>query len=539
MTNDSEEGHNLQDDTTGQTDVWRVGAIAFAVAIAAWMIFLFFSPPRIPSGDVTCFKDPGINLAQGRGLVELITPGNPTLTPKFYSNYPPLFPALYGLYVSQFGVGPTADQFFDFILSAGAAVLFWFFVTPRHADRRGRIPSLMLLGILIMMLPVGPFWTQRERPDSLGLIVMMASLWVARTRLTPKRAFLATFIAGVGCLISPFTFVMNGIALGWIILLEGGPLLPFRGSRATRLLTLVAAASAGVIIPFASLFLIQWLNDPESAARFVGNAMGKSTGGRAGTGYLASLIAGDFRTYLGAFSRFDSLRYKWMLAHLIFVVAVSTLYLIRGTTPHSRWQALATLSLAAVPLIVFPYQPCYMSLTAAMVLILFVLLDGKAERQATLSNRWVTAAGVGFIALVAAPFMLREFVIAFDARDSYQRTLAMIRQINSDPNRPNQLVATTAGTYFLFKQAGFEAVEIAYLQRPEDIARVDVFAINTMGESDGAPHQFPDWWVAENMEPVHLASKSLDGSTIPDVKLFGISVFRRRSWEPDLYRYKQ
>lgn len=539
MTNDPKKGCNLQDDTTGRTDVWRVGAIAFALAIACWMIFLCLSPPRITGGDITCFKDPGVNLAMGRGLVELVTPGNPTLTPKFYANYPPLFPALYGLYVSQFGVGPTADQIFDFILSAGAAVLFWFFVTPRHADRRGRIPSLILLGILIMMLPVGPFWTLRERPDALGLIVMMASFWVARTRLTPKRAFLATFIAGIGCLISPFTFVMNGIALGWIFLLEGGPLFPIRGSRATRLLTLVAAASAGVIIPFASLFLIQWLNDPESAARFVGNAMGKSTGGRAGTGYLASLLAGDIRTYLGAFSRFDSLRYKWMLAHLIFVVAVTTLYLIRGTTKHSRWQALATLSLAAVPLIVFPYQPCYMSLTAAMVLILFVLLDRKTKHEATLSNRWVTATGVGFIALVAAPFMLREFVIAFDARESYQRTLAMIREINSDPNRPNHLVATTAGTYFLFKQAGFEAVEIAYLQQPEDIARVDVFAINTMGEYDGAPHKFPDWWVAEKMEQVHVANKSPDGSTIPDVKLFGVSLYRRRSWEPDLFRHKQ
>ena len=488
---------------------------------------------------MTCFKDPGINLAQGRGLVELVTPGNPTLTPKFYANYPPLFPALYGLYVSQFGVSVTADQIFDLILSAGAAVLFWFFVTPRHADRCGRILSLILLGILILMLPVGPFWTQRERPDSLGLIVMMASLWVARTRLTPKRAFLATFIAGIGCLISPFTFVMNGIALGWIILLEGGPLLPLRGPRTTRLLSLMAAASAGVIVPLASLFLIQWFHDPEWVTRFLGNAMGRSTGGRSGTGYLASLLTGDFRTYLGAFSRFDSLRYKWMLAHLIFVVAVTTLYLIRGTTRHSRWQVLATLSLAAVPLIVFPYQPCYMSLTAAMVLILFVLLDGKAERQATLSNRWVTAAGVGFIALVAAPFMLREFIIAFDARDSYQRTLATIRQINSDPDRPSHLVATTSGTYFLFKQAGFEAVEIAYLQRPEDIARVELFAINTMGEFDGAAHKFPDWWVPEKMEPVHLADKSRDGAAVPDVRLFGISIFRRRSWEPDLFRYKQ
>jgi hypothetical protein len=539
MFNSQKTSLNTEAQATVQTDVWRVGTIAFAVAIAAWIIFLYISPPRIPGGDVTCFKDPGINLAQGRGLVELVTPGNPTLTPKFYANYPPLFPAIYGIYVSQFGVSGTSDEIFDLILSAGGAVLFWFFVTPRNADRCGRIPSLILLGILIMMLPVGPFWTQRERPDSLGLIVMMASLWVARSRLTPKRAFIATFIAGIGCLISPFTFVMNGIALGWIILLEGGPILPFSGPRTTHLLTLMIAAILGVIIPFASLFIIQWFNDPDSVARFVGNAMGKSTAGRAGTGYFASLMAGDFSTYFGAFSRFDSFRYKWMLAHLLFVSALTTLYLVQAKTPRSLLQVLATITLALFPLIVFPYQPCYMSLTAAMVLILFDLLDGKAERKALPSNRWVTTAGIAFIALVATPFMLREFVIAFDARDSFQKTRDMIQKFASDPNRPKPIIATSSGTYFLFKQAGFETVEIAYLQRPEDIARVDVFAINTSDESDGAKHKFPSWWVADKMEPIHLATKEHNGVSNPDIKLFGVSVFRRELWEPVLFRHKQ
>ena len=539
MIKEYQEGTTMQNDAAAQTNLWRVGAIAFAVAVTVWIIFICLSNPRMPSGDVTCFKDPGINLAQGRGLVELVTPANPTLTPKFYANYPPLFPAIYGLYVSTFGVSGTADEVFDLILSAGAAILFWFFVTPRHADRRGRVPSLILLGILIIMLPVGPFWTQRERPDSLGLIVMMASLWITRSRLTPKRVFMASFIAGIGCLVSPFTFVMNGIALGFILLMEGGSLLPFRSPSSRRLMSLFTAAGAGVIIPLASLFLIQWLNDPEAASRFIGNAMGKSTGGKAGTGYLASLLAGDFRTYFGAFSRFDSFRYKWMLAHLIFVIAVTTLYLIHRSTPRSRWQALATLSLAAVPLIVFPYQPCYMSLTAAMVLILFVLLDGKMERQTVLSNRWVTTGGIAFVALVATPYMLREFVIAFDARESYQRSLAMIRQIASDPERHNHIIATTAENYFLFKQAGFETVEIAYLQRPEDIAKVNLFAFNYMNGSNAAPYKFPDWWAPDQIEPVNLEIRKHDDTTFPDLKLFKISIYQRRSWELHLFRHKR
>lgn len=502
------------------------------------MLFLFFSPPRITGGDITCFKDPGINLAQGRGLVELVTPGNPTLIPKFYANYPPLFPALYGLYVSQFGVSARADQIFDFLLAAGASIMFWFFITPRHTNKRGLIPSLILLGFLLVMLPIGPFWTQRERPDALGFIIMMASLWLARDGLTPKRAWLAAFIAGIGSLVSPFTFVMNGATLGFLILLDGGSRFSFRGLHSRRFLQLTAATCLGVIVPFAGLFLIQWLNDPESLSRFVSNALGRTTQGRAGVGYLSSLLAGDFKTYFGAFSRFDSIRYKWMLAHLVVVVVVATLYLIaantKALTPRAGWQPLAILALAAIPLLIFPYQPCYMSLTAAMILLLFVLCNERNNHQRKISNLWVSVAGVGFLALVAAPFLLREFLIAFQARESYLNTTAMIRRLNSGSDRSYHLVASSASSYFLFKQSGFEAVEIAYLQQPDDIARVDLFALSAMGENEGVADRFPNWWDADKMEQVHSAE------SVPDLKLFGITIYRgRATWEPDLYRYKQ
>ena len=518
-----------------QIDNWKTGGIIFVVGIAVWTLFLFFSPPRITSGDITCFKDPGINLAQGRGLVEIITPGNPTLVPKFYANYPPLFPALYGIYVSQFGVSAKADQLFDFFLASGASILFWFFVTPRYTRPRARIPCLILLGFLIIMLPIGPFWTQRERPDALGFIVMMASLWLARGELSPKRIGLAAFVAGLGSLISPFTFAMNGAALGFLILLGGGPLVTFRGLRNRRFLKLTAATCLGVIVPFASLFLIQWLNDPESVSRFTSNALGKTTNGRAGVGYFSSLLAGDFKTYLGAFSRFDSIRYKWMLAHLVVVVGVTTLYLVatnlHSSSPRARWQPLA---LAAIPLLVFPYQPCYMSLTAAMVLILFALCKEPNTQPSEGSNQWVPVIGVGFLALVAAPFLFREFVIAFQARDSYLKTTAMIQRLNTGSDRSYHLVASSASSYFLFKQSGFEAVEIAYLQQPEDIARIDLFAFHAVAKGEDGGKRFPAWWDADKMELVHLAESA------PDLKLFGITLYRgRATWEPDLYRYKQ
>src|SRR5438045_1153338 len=102
----------------------RIGiGLAFGVFVL-WALYLAVSPPRIPSGDVICFKDPGINLARGEGLVSRLDPGNPTLEPKAYSNYPPLFPVLYAGFVRVFGINAKADEWFDFLITACASLLF-------------------------------------------------------------------------------------------------------------------------------------------------------------------------------------------------------------------------------------------------------------------------------------------------------------------------------------------------------------------------------------------------------------------------------
>lgn len=526
------------------SDLWKTGTIAFCIGIAAWLIFSLCSPPRFPpSGDFTCFKDPGINLAQGRGLVELATPSNPTLTPKFYSNYPPLFPAIYGLYVALAGVSEKADEIFDFCITAAAAAMFWFFVTPRYGDRQTRIASLMMAGTLILMLPIGPFWTQRERPDTLGFIVVMLSLWVARRDLTPKLAFISTFIAGIGCLVSPFTFAMNGLALGFILLVQGASFQPIRRPFVEKFAKLSLAMIAGVVIPLMGLLLIQWLNDPEAIQRFVANATGKTTQGKAGTGYLASLLAGNYHAYFDAFKRFNCFRYKWMLSHLLFVGATTAIYLFRvkpmATSSQSRLLFFATMCLAIFPLIIFPYQPCYMSLTAAITLLFFSRAYRQSKPEAS-SIAWVKLAGVGCLALVATPFLWREIANAIEAHTTYPQALAIIQKVKKASNGPAPLVAVSGPYYFLFKSAGFEVVDAGYLSQPEDIARVDLFAFH----SDDQTIHFPDWWEPNKMELVASPTKNTDlkvlGLNLSDVKLFGIKIYKAgSSWMPDLYRYKQ
>ena len=527
---------------------WKYGAVFFPLGIALWLGVLAWSSPRLPTGDISCFKDAGINFAQGHGLVDIINPGNPTLEPKFYSNYPPLFPFLYGLFSSQAGVSDRADEIFSFIISGLATVLFWFFVTIQFTDRQGSRPGLFLLALLLMMLPVGPLWTQRERPDLLGFIFIMISLWPLRNGLTLQRVGLSAFLAGIGCLISPFSFFINMVAIGCLILIGIGQFDLPNYLRLKKAILLVAAVLGGLALPLASLFLIQWLNDPQAPARFIANAMGKTTGGQAGTGYFASMLAGDFKRYLTAFSRFDSVRYKWMLLHLLFTAPFASFLLFRSYLrkggPHSCWQAFAPLLLALVPLIIFPYQPCYMSITASTILILFSILASKEKFPQSAANQWLPVISIGFLSLVAVPFMLREFVTAFQSRETYHEVHAMIRRIRSDPKQRIHLIASKDTFYFLFKQAGFEVVEVHYLKDSSDIAKVDLFAFHAVEHDGHSPSEFPAWWKPENMEVVHLPRLSSElkifNWSIPKISLIGINIYSpsAATWEPALYRLK-
>ena len=515
-------------------DLWRLGAIVGLIGVVGWFVFLLFSPPRIPSGDLICFKDPGINLAHGLGLVERISPTNPTITPQFHSNYPPLFPVLYGLYVSVFGADPKSDEMFDFFWTASASLIFWFFVTPRYGDKRTLTSSMTLMALLLLILPIGPFWTQRERPDTLGFAVMLASLSMLRRKLTTANIFLTSLIAGINFLISPYAFVTTCIVLTWLLLAgeNGFSLRDFRGAR---FLKMVTAAVLGLAIPVVVFFLIFWMNDPNAITRFASNVSGKSTQGQAGVGYFSSLLSGDFNHFFSAFTRYDSIRYKWMLAYLVTTIFVTTTSLfIRTHRSFGRvlWQALALLSVGTFPLLFFPYQPVYMSWTATIMLVLWTRFQRTNQAQNKEQTGWILAGTFGMMVLVAFPYMVREFFIAYKSQPAYNEIRQIIKNIPATENQVPLVVATYPSTYFFFKQAGFVVVDIAYLARPAEIAKVDLFILHPV--ETGTPPSFPKGWNATRFEPVFVPT--IDSKT----NLFGKTIYNRKStWEVEIYRQRK
>lgn len=514
----------------------------FAVAAAVWLIIILLSPPRFPGGDITCFKDPGVNWALGNGLVEVVTPSNPTLTPAFYSNYPPLFPALYGMYVSLVGASEKTDEIFDFIIAATASLVFWLFLTPRYADQRRYWIAVCMALILIATLPVGPFWTQRERPDMLGFILLILSFFVIRRHQSCRRAFLAGLIAGVGGLVSPFVFLMNIVGLGVIFFITSisRPLCP--RVQGASFVKLICAAGLGFALPVVGLLVFQWFNYPDALNRLALNATGSSTDGKAGLGYFTALLSGDLSAYLEAFSRYSSIRYKWMISHLIFIVTALFVVSILLFQSNDRLKGISAgiiLScFALIPILLFPYQPCYMSLSAAIAVLLCATVYCRIRKHVLMTG-YLSLASVAFIGIATGSYMVRDFFNAFRVQDSYVHAMAQVAEAKLASGDSRPLVATTAHFYFLFKNAGFDVVEVAYLRSDTDIRSVDFFAFPRGAEI----HYFPSWWNGKLMERIEDAGNSFSTAgpslnrqphNAPRFDMFQTGP----SWLPALYRFR-
>jgi hypothetical protein len=489
-------------------NVWKIGWIAGIAGLLVWVVVFLVLPPRIPSGDLICFKDPGINFAHGEGLVARLNPGNPTLEPKIYSNYPPLFPILYGYFVRAFGVSPKADQCFDLLTSAAACLVFWFFVIQKKSGRTIVRAAILLLCVVLIMMPTGPFWTQRERPDALGFCLILMSIMLLQSRRLEWSFLSAGVVGGINCCLSPYAFLLNCVAL----LLFGiqrfateatAGRLSFR-----RTVLCLTSGLVGGALPIGLLLMVSYMVDPDATSRFLANALGGATGGQAGLGYFLALMKGDVAHYLSAFARFDSIRYKSMAAHLVVTFVAAGLFVAWNfrqiTGSIARWIACAIVLIALIPVVLFPYQPCYMSFTATVMvalLVRFALINGWQPYRVQLLGIF----SIVFIALPATGHLLRELALTGKAAPSYERMDRMIASLEPGPNQEPPLVASGQPTYFSFKSRRFRVVDLAYLRRPEDAAQIDYFAVPGGRESPGGRQFFLEWG-ALNLEEIYSAA---------------------------------
>ena len=120
--------------------------------IIFWIALYAIIGPQTPGDDGFDFKDSGINLAIGKGLREVCTFGNPSLEYKYYANYPPVYPFLYGLYVSVVGIGGYKNTYFNLLLQIARAILI-FMIVVRYGTDWTPNQKLIITGILVLFLP--------------------------------------------------------------------------------------------------------------------------------------------------------------------------------------------------------------------------------------------------------------------------------------------------------------------------------------------------------------------------------------------------
>jgi hypothetical protein len=176
-----------------------IGGIIFWIALYAII------GPQTLGCDGFYFKDSGINLAIGKGLREVCTGGNPSLEYKYYANYPPVYPFLYGLYVSVVGIGDYQNTYFNLLLQIARAILI-FMIVVRYGTDWTPNQKLIITGILVLFLPSASSY---DRPEDLVIVLFLVSLLFYLQR-QPEAVFL---VAGLNLMTSPVCGLISAVIL--------------------------------------------------------------------------------------------------------------------------------------------------------------------------------------------------------------------------------------------------------------------------------------------------------------------------------------
>ena len=173
--------------------------------IIFWIALYAIIGPQTLGDDGFYFKDSGINLAIGKGLREVGTCGNPSLEYKYYANYPPVYPFLYGLYVSVVGIGDYQNTYFNLLLHIAKAILI-FMIVVRYGTDWTPNQKLIITGILVLFLPSANTY---DRPEDLVIVLFLVSLLFYLQR-QPEAVFL---VAGLNLMTSPVCGSISAVIL--------------------------------------------------------------------------------------------------------------------------------------------------------------------------------------------------------------------------------------------------------------------------------------------------------------------------------------
>ena len=431
-----------------------------ATAAASFVIDAFLLPPSFGATDIYYFKDAGINFAEGLGLVSRFTFGNPTFEYHSYSQYPPVYPLLFGLFVKVFGASVLSNQVFNSTIALCTAVAAYFVFRPLLALSSSKAAAWLPFAVFALLVFIGYFHAEYDRPDSLGVALGLLALILVGKSKSMRADVAAGCACALALIISPFAGIWSSVAVAIVVVADA--VLAQEPTRVPAHIGFIAAGAVLTLAAAASLiaiFLPGWFD------AFAGVATGSKTQNETGGGYFVALLHGDYKAWASGI--------PWK--HPEFLMTVGKLLMVQipllvaaireARIGEGRFQGLGiVVLLAASPLsiVLSPYQLNYVGMTAALLLAGAACLAIRMAPRVRTGYATAIFAGLFLMGCTCLPLHLQQMVVRGGAHDSLIRARTYIALNRHTYQSSGKFIAVASQTYMLWRESGVRPLTLGY-----------------------------------------------------------------------------
>jgi hypothetical protein len=484
----------------------RSGVLLTVLALAWIVLDALCIPPGFGNTDIYYFKDAALNFAQGQGLVTRFTFGNPQFVYRDFSMYPPLYPALFGVWARLTGVSLWSSQLFNTCISVATGMLVY--VALRRVVRaEGQAAGLggVLVFLCAASLITGFFAPAADRPDALGVMWGVGAILLSTAVGSRWRAVLAGVLCALALFTSPFAGLWTSLAIAACILgTSVGSAAALKAACGRLLLLGLGGVGTGLLVLGAlNVLLPGWFDG------FFGVATGSKTNNETGGGYFLSLLHGDVRTWLHAFP-FDLPSFYLGLAKLVAVqLALLGWILLNGAGRGPVWRLAPLLLCSPLCLLTSPYQSNYLPMTAALALAAWGAFAPSVRGEASYPAASFITAAFAAVVMLGLPFVARDEIIRCSAGPSIDRAITYIAAHRSELAAADTLIVVSPTIYMLWRQEGLHPLISAYsgFNDGANRAHVKYVALSYPGSGDALRPQWPPW--LDNREYFPVSSPAL------------------------------